>query len=269
MENNESVYDFYESNFDEANRFKVNQLEFIRSQEIIKRFLTPSPMLIADIAGANGFYSFWLAEKGHHVHLLDLSSKHIEQARQRGQQSAFKLQSYTCGDARKLPWDSNTFDMVMLMGALYHLQESVDRMQCIEECLRVLKPGGVAIFTYISRSASLVDGYKYQFINDPVFQRIVETDLLTGNHENPYDTPNYFTTAFFHTPSLIMQELQQTGFQDIRLFAVEGFASIIDTDEIMQIEDKKALLLKYLRLTEEFPELLGISSHLLAVARKA
>lgn len=113
------------------------------------------------------------------------------------------------------------------------------------------------------------DGYKYQFINDPVFQRIVETDLLTGNHENPYDTPNYFTTAFFHTPSLIMQELQQTGFQDIRLFAVEGFASIIDTDGIMQVEDKKALLLKYLRLTEEFPELLGISSHLLAVARKA
>ena len=114
-----------------------------------------------------------------------------------------------------------------------------------------------------------MDGYKYQFINDPVFQRIVETDLLTGNHENPYGTPNYFTTAFFHTPSLIMQELQQTGFQDIRLFAVEGFASIIDTDEIMQVEDKKALLLKYLRLTEEFPELLGISSHLLAVARKA
>lgn len=157
----------------------------------------------------------------------------------------------------------------MLMGALYHLQESADRMQCIEECLRVLKPGGIAVFTYISRSASLVDGYKYQFINDPVFQHIVETDLLTGNHENPYDTPNYFTTAFFHSPSLIMQELQQTGFQDIRLFAVEGFASIIDTDEIMQVEDKKALLLKYLRLTEEFPELHGISSHLLAVARKA
>lgn len=45
MENNESICDFYESNFDEANRFAVNPLEFIRSQEIIKRFLTPSPCL--------------------------------------------------------------------------------------------------------------------------------------------------------------------------------------------------------------------------------
>lgn len=269
MENNHSVYNFYENHFDEANRCSGNPLEFIRSQEIIQRFLTPSPMLIADIAGANGFYSFWLAEQGHQVHLLDLSDKHIEQARQRGQQSAVTLQSYNCGDARQLPWDGNTFDMVLLMGALYHLQEGSDRMQCIKECLRVLKPGGIAIFSYISRSASLVDGYKYQFINDPIFQRIVESDLQTGNHENPEGNPDYFTTAFFHSPSLIMQELQQSGFQGIRLFAVEGFASIIDTNEIMLAEDKKALLLKYLRLTEEFPELLGISSHLLAVAKKA
>lgn len=36
----------------------------------------------------------------------------------------------------------------------------------------------------------------------------------------------------------------------------------------MQDEDKKALLLKHLRLAEESPELLGISSHLMAIAEK-
>lgn len=268
MENNDDVYEFYESRFDEASRFSDNPLEFIRTQDIVKRFLTQAPMIIADIGGATGAYSFWLAEQGHKVHLFDLSNKHIEQARHRGQQSNIALESYICGDARQLPWNDNTFDLVLLMGALYHLQKSEDRSRCIDECFRVLKPGGKAIFAYISHAASLVDGYKYQFINDPVFQRIVETDLQTGHHENPEGHPHYFTTAFFHTPQLIMQELQQGAFQDIRLFAVEGFASIIDTDEIMQFEDKKALLLNHLRLTEESPDLLGISSHLLAVAKK-
>ncbi|KNC94874.1 hypothetical protein GM31_09430 [Trabulsiella odontotermitis] len=268
LEINNDICDFYENNFDEANRFSGNPLEFIRSQDIIKRFLTPAPMVIADVAGATGIYSFWLAEQRHQVHLLDLSSKHIEQARQRGKQSAIQLASFTCGDARQLPWDDNTFDMVLLMGALYHLQESGDRTRCIEECFRVLKPGGRAVFAYISRAASLVDGYKYHFLNDPIFQHIVETDLQTGKHENPTSNPHYFTTAFFHTPALITQELQQGSFEEIRIFAVEGFASMIDTDKIMQDEHQKGLLLKHLALTEESSELLGISSHLLAVAKK-
>lgn len=113
-------------------------------------------------------------------------------------------------------------------------------MQCIEECLRVLKPGGVAIFTYISRSASLVDGYKYQFINDPLFQRIVEIDLLTGNHENPESNPNYFTTAFSY-PVINYAGASANRFSGYQTVRCRGFASIIDTDEILQVRGQKAL----------------------------
>ena len=268
MRNNNAVREFYENRYDEDRRFADNPLEFIRSQEIIARYVTKSRLAVADIAGATGRYSYWLAEQGHEVHLLDLSARHIELAKIHGKKRGIELASLTCGDARQLPYEDDSFDMVLLMGALYHLQESGNRIQCLNECRRVLKPGGRAVFAYISRYASLVDGYKYQFIDDTKFQRIVETDLRTGKHENPEGIPHYFTTAFFHTPQLIAEEVRQGGFQNIRLFAVEGFASLINTDDMMRDEGKKELLLQHLRLLENTQELLGISSHILATCTK-
>lgn len=268
MENNKQVYDFYEKQYDENNRFTPNPLEFIRSKDIIKRYIKKPHLAIADIGGATGPYSYWLAEQGHEVHLLDLSNKHIELARAYGKSNGIELSSLNCGDARQLPYEDSKYDMVLNMGALYHLHSNSDRMKCINECYRVLKPDGRAIFAYISRFASLVDGYKYHFVNDPEFQKIIEIDLQTGNHDNLKNIPSYFTTAFFHTPSLIIEELQQGNFQNIKLLAVEGFASIIDTDNLMKDVKKKDLLLKHLKLTEEAPELLGISTHIIATCTK-
>ncbi|EPY4679997.1 class I SAM-dependent methyltransferase [Klebsiella quasipneumoniae] len=268
MENIKEVYNFYEIQYNENNRFSPNPLEFIRSKDIIKRYLEKPHLAIADIAGAAGPYSYWLAEQGHEVHLLDLSDKHIALAKDYGLRCGIELSSLTCGDARQLPYEDNKFDMVLNMGALYHLQNDSDRMKCITECYRVLKPGGRAIIAYTSRFASLVDGYKYRFVDDPEFQKILATDLKTGKHNNPQNIPSYFTTAFYHTPDLVVNELQRGNFQNIKLLAVEGFASIIDTDNFMKDDNKKELLLKHIKLTEEVPELLGISTHIIATCTK-
>ena len=77
MRNNNAVREFYENRYDEDRRFADNPLEFIRSQEIIARYVTKSRLAVADISGATGRYSYWLAEQGHEVHLLDLTARHI------------------------------------------------------------------------------------------------------------------------------------------------------------------------------------------------
>lgn len=268
LKNNKDVYDFYEENYDEGRRLSFDSLESVRSKEIISRYLYRSNLTIADLAGATGHYSYWLAEQGHDVHLLDLSRKHIEQAELYGKEHNVRLSSLTCGDARKLHYADNEFDLILQMGALYHLQEHADRMECIHECHRVLKHDGVAIFSYISRFASLIDGYVYGFVDDPAFRKIMENDLETGKHQNPTSVESYFTTAFFHTPRLIVEELQQGKFHDVELFSVEGFASFMNTEKIMKDHDKKETLLKHLRATESVEELLGISSHIIAVCVK-
>ncbi|SRR5258706_10503305 len=58
------------------------KLEGLRTKEIIGKYLSEQPMIIADIGGAAGFYAFWLQEMGHDVSLIDLSPGNIELAKE-------------------------------------------------------------------------------------------------------------------------------------------------------------------------------------------
>ncbi|MDD2476447.1 MAG: class I SAM-dependent methyltransferase [Dysgonamonadaceae bacterium] len=56
------------------------------------------------------------------------------------------LASYTYGDARQIPYQDEQFDIVLEMGPVYHLQDKLDRKQCLSEAMRVLKIVGL-LFT--------------------------------------------------------------------------------------------------------------------------
>ena len=268
MENNDPVLQFYEKYENEDNRVNRSPLEFIRTKELIDRALPERKIKIMDLCGATGHYAYWLAEKGHEVHLRDLSPRHIAEAKANEKMYSASLASIACGDSRSIDCEDDSFDMVLLMGALYHLQEKKDRLQCLRETNRILKPGGTAVFAYISRHASMLDGFLRGFINDPSFRKIVDTDIATGSHENPENNPDYFTNAYFHTSAEIFSELLQTNFCNILLFAVEGFGIMFNHEEYMKDEQKLKTLLHYIRITEQNMEMIGISDHQLAICKK-
>ena len=263
----EQVKEFYE-NYNEDGRLTRHDLEYARSKEIISRYLTKDKMKIADIGGASGVYSFWLASLGHGVHLLDLTPKHIEQAKAKAASTGVHLSGYLCADARQLPYESDSFDIVLEMGPLYHLQSRNDRIAVLRESYRVLRKGCSVICAVISRYASMIDGFKFSFAKDKEFREILANDIVTGCHENPKNIQNYFTTAYFHLPNEIKDELEESGFANIELIAVEGFANALNTDELFRDQDISPHLLEYLRKTEGAPELIGISGHIIAVGMK-
>ena len=262
----DNIRDFYESKYNEDERMIHQPLEFFRCKEIISRYLSQSKMEIADIGGATGSFSYWLAQMDHDVHLLDYTPSHIEQAKEKGKKNNITLASYTCGDARQVPYLDNQFDLVLEMGPLYHLQNKDDRMRCLLEAKRILKDGALVICEVISRYANLFEGFRLNLIDDEQFIAILDENLSTGRH-SPGDT-SYFTTAYFHTQNEIMSELEEAGFADISIIPVEGFASVLNAKEYFQNEQRKELLLKYIEQTESIPELLGISGHLIAIGKK-
>jgi ubiquinone/menaquinone biosynthesis C-methylase UbiE len=268
MEDNQPVIcDFYQNKYNEDGRMGRKPLEFLRCKEIILRYLDNENMEIADIGGATGAFSYWLAQMGHHVHLLDYVPLHIKQAKENGSKFKLQLSSYTCGDARYLPYKDNQFDVVLEMGPLYHLQSEDERMRCLSEAMRILKDDGTVLCEAISRYANLFEGFQCDLISDDKFVDILNENLENGKH-SPGDSP-YFTTAFFHTPAAMVKELEQAGFKDISLIAVEGFAFALNIDSILSDPIKKKLLLKYIRETENNPDLLGVSGHFIGVGRKA
>jgi ubiquinone/menaquinone biosynthesis C-methylase UbiE len=267
------ILEHYGKAYDEANRLTTGgaRLEFIRTQEIIERYFPAPPAVIYDIGGGPGAYSLWLAQKGYEVHLIDIVPWHIQLAQDASnKQPDHPLKSCSVQDARNLNVPDDTADVVLFMGPLYHLTDRDDRLKALTEALRILKSGGVAFCAAISRFASLLDGLKEGFLEDPEFEAIVKQDLQTGQHWNDTNNPAYFTTAFLHHPFELKTEIEAAGFQVLKLLGVEGPGWLLPNfEEHWADPAKRARLLAYMRAIEDETTLLGVSAHLMAVAKKS
>ena len=263
-----NIINFYDR-FNEDQRMQRNSLEYIRCKEIISRYLPKERFAILDIGGATGSFSFWLAEQGYDVSLIDIVPKHIEIAKSKEKKKGIKLESIIVGDARSLPYEDDSFEIVILMGPLYHLIDKNERHKCLKEAYRVLKQNGIIITEIISRYASLFDGFLYGLVNDPEFVEIMKRDLKTGYHRDTSESKVYFTDSYFHRPEEIIQEKTDVGFNFEDLISVTGFGNVITNIED-KIKDEKYLnvLLETLRITEKDPMLFSVSSHLMGIGKK-
>ncbi len=262
------VIQYYEELENESDRLDrgTARLESEKTREILREYLPAPPGRILDVGGGPGAYAFWLAEQSYEVHLVDIVPLHIEQAKERDKDGILK--SAEIGDARNLDFETDSMDAVLLLGPLYHLPERPDRLAALEESLRVLKPEGVLFCVAISRFASLLDGMRKGYLFDPVFSRIVLKDLVEGRHENPDMDPRYFTTACFHRPEELEEEITDAGFELLKTSGLEGPAWLLgDFDDLWADETKRKELLTFLKLVETETSLIGVSAHILSVAK--
>jgi ubiquinone/menaquinone biosynthesis C-methylase UbiE len=246
------------------------RLEFVRTCEVITRFFPPPPAAVLDVGGGVGAYALWLARRGYAVSLIDASPLHVEQAREASRQQAdYPLAGVTLGDARQLEQADGSCDALLLLGPLYHLTERADRVTAWREAGRVLRPGGIVLGAAISRFASTLDGLRCGVLDDPVFSPIAARDLIDGQHRNVTENPQYFTTAYFHHPDELAGEIREAGLRHELTLGVEGPGWLLqDFDAWWSVDSRRERLIAVARTLESEPTLLGVSAHLLAVARK-
>jgi ubiquinone/menaquinone biosynthesis C-methylase UbiE len=243
-------------------------LEEARTRELIERHARLPPATVLDVGGAAGAYAVWLADAGYMVHLVDPVARLVAEAQRRSATLPRPLASCRVGEARALDFPAESADMVLLLGPLYHLTEAADRARALSEARRVLKPGGRLFAAAISRWASALDGLSRDLFQDPRFAAIVEQDLREGQHRNPTERLDYFTTAYFHRPDEFRAEVLGAGLVLEGLYGVEGPGWLF-SDVTARLADphRRADLLQVARQLESEPSLLGVSAHLLVVAR--
>jgi ubiquinone/menaquinone biosynthesis C-methylase UbiE len=259
----------YYANDIEVNRLEMEpfKLEGLRTKELIGRYLTMPNLQVLDVGGGAGYYSFWLQEQGHQVSLVDLAPRNIELAQQRAAASGVALGYAAVGDATRLDFPNEQFDVVLMLGPLYHLTNREDRLNALTEARRVLKPGGVLLAAVISRYASLFDGFQRDLVVDDAFYNILKNDLASGVHQNETGNLEYFTTAYFHTPKEIEEEIGEAGWRFETLIAIESFGWIAPNFGKKQHNPEyMEKLLSTIRLVERDNNLIAMSPHIMAVA---
>jgi SAM-dependent methyltransferase len=242
-------------------------LERERTRETLARYLPPSPAVIADIGGGAGVYALWLAGRGYEVHLRDPVPLHIEQAVEAARSVGVSLASASVGDARALDLDQSSVDVALLLGPLYHLQEAADRRRALEDAHRIFRDGGLLAVAAVSRWAPILDGLRLGLLENPAHVRAADEAAKTGRFDPPPESR--FTRAYLHRPEELHSEVAGAGFTVEDLVGLEGIGFAMDDfGERWADPSRREALLGAARRTERVPELLGMSPHLLLVARR-
>jgi ubiquinone/menaquinone biosynthesis C-methylase UbiE len=225
---------------------------------------------VLDVGGGPGRHAIWLAQRGHHVVLTDLSPEMLAIGRGHAASAGVALEDVTEADARDLShWTDASFDAVLELGPFYHLQSLADRDLAAVEAARVLRPGGLLFAAFMPRLLFLRRTIAVPDEQHRLLERSwIEHLLRSGAFDN--DVVGRFDHGYGARPEEIAPFLAKHGFDQLELIAAEGLTTGLQ--EVMSgLTDPalKSAVLDVIELTASEPSILGLASHLLYVGRKS
>lgn len=189
-----------------------NHVEWIRTCELLERWLPLPPARVIDVGGGPGRQARHLLDRGYDVTLYDLVPKHVDQAKARGVPALV-------GDARQLPVDDLAADAVLLLGPLYHLPEATDRALALAEAVRLLRPGGVAVVAALSRWGRVFVRAAAGHLGDRAWH---EHTMATMHDGRVHGGDAWDDAAYLHDTRELETELLDAGLRQVQVVGVEG-----------------------------------------------
>lgn len=243
--------------FDESVRLshsKAARVEFVTTVAYIEKYLKQGDKIL-DIGAGAGAYSLYFAKKGYDVTAVELAENNIKTFKSRmTEETTVDLRQ---GNALDLSaFDDESFDIVLLMGPLYHLAEASDRSRCIREAKRVCKSGGMIFFAFINNDMVVLTEFVY------------DKNYFKGNS---YDHETFkvedFPFVFFTLPQCEAM-LEKENICVEHIVAADGVSELLE-DKINAMDDESYnQYVKYHFYCCEKPEMLGHTNHLLFVGKK-
>lgn len=134
------LFAFIAARYDLINDVQSGGLHRVWKRRLL-RLAQPKPGERAlDLCCGTGDIAFGLAKKGAEVTGLDFSEAMLEVARKKSKvQSPKSKVEFICGDAQRIPFPENTFD-ILTIG--YGLRNLADLDAGLKDMLRVSQPGG-------------------------------------------------------------------------------------------------------------------------------
>lgn len=252
-ERTQKLYELFDEDV-RLNCSKAARVEFLTNVKYIENYLKPDSKIL-DIGAGAGEYSLYFAGKGYEVSAIELAETNVNAFRQKilPEHKIDLVQ----GNAMDLSrYESESFDIVLVFGPLYHLSNDEDKQKCIAEAKRVCKADGKIFFAFISNDMVILTEFSYR----PDY-------FLKGD----YNKTNFRLDNFpfvFHTVDRCREVLKNGGIKIIKEIASDGVSELME-ENINALDDESyEQYLKYHFYICEKPEFLGMTNHLLFIGEK-
>ena len=261
MNTNEYLSSYYQ-NYDEEGRLlsRHGMVEYITTMKYVEKYLKPG-MRIMEIGAATGRYSHALARKGYQVDAVELVEHNIEIFRQNTLPDEHV--TITQGNATDLSaFESNTYDITLLLGPMYHLFTTEDKLKALSEAIRVTKKGGIVFAAYCMGDATVLS---YGFVRGEIYN-IIENCMLNAETFDAFSTP--WDLFMLYRKEDIDALRNQFHVTQLHFIASDGYANHM-RETLKQMDDAMyEMFLKYHLATCERQDMVGYSIHTLDIFRK-
>lgn len=252
----------YYGSYDEDSRLRSRHgmVEFLTTMRYIERYLRPG-MRVVEIGAGTGRYSHALAQQGYSVDAVELVQHNIDIFRERTQPG--ERVTIRQGNAMDLYMlESETYDITLLLGPMYHLFTVEDQHKALSEAIRVTKRGGIVFAAYCGNEATMIQ-YCFQrgMLREKRYRELVDPVTFKASS----DPAELFQLYRKEEIDFLMKD-----FPVIRLHYVgTDMATNYIRKEVDAMDDEFfELYLKYHYVICERSDLVGASHHLLDVFRR-
>ena len=252
----------YYGGYDEDSRLRSwhGMVEFLTTMRYIDKYLCPG-MRILEIGAGTGRYSYALAQRGYTVYAVELVRHNIDVFREKTQPG--ENVTIRQGNAMDLDFlESDTYDITLLLGPMYHLFTMEDQRKALSEAIRVTKKGGVVFAAYCGNEATLIQ-YCFQrgMLREKRYQELVNPVTFKAAS----DPSELFQLYRKEDIDALMADFPVTRLH----YVGTDMATNYMRKEVDEMDDEFfGLYLRYHYAICERADLTGASHHLLDVFRK-
>lgn len=137
--------------------------------------ITPD-MAVLDVACGPGIVACAAASLARHITGIDLTPAMIDQARERQRNAGLDNITWQVGDATRLPFEDNRFDVVLTRYSFHHIP---DPSAALQEMARVCRPGGRVVVIDATPTAETQAAYdRMETQRDPSHASALTLDEL-------------------------------------------------------------------------------------------
>ena len=230
-------------------------VEFATTMHHLHRYLQPGAQVL-DIGAGTGRYTSALMAEGYQVKAVELVQRNIDVFLKR-EPKADVLQ----GDARNMPFiPTQSADVTLLLGPLYHLIGFDEKLKALNEARRVTRPGGLIFVAYLMNEYSILS---YCFDEDRIGGLLARGVVDEQFHIQAQPDELYDYVRLDDINALD----QAAGLERVTIFSPDGAADYMRTRLNRMSDETFAHFIEYQKCISERPDLIGAGSHVVDVVK--